>query len=164
MGEKAKRFLSLVDTAAEKSGKVISLLIVVIMVIMTIEVVARYVFNAPTIWAWPIKRQLFGIFILFGGVYTLRYGGHIRVEMLYTRFSPKMKFIARLIALACFLVFTGALVWQGALLAEVSLIARERATGTFRIPLYPFKMLIPIVASLFLLEGIADFFREERRR
>jgi len=37
----------------------------------------------------------------------------------------------------------------------------ERASGTFHIPLYPFKILIPIAAFLFLLEGIADFFRKK---
>ncbi len=161
MGEKVKRFLCLVDAASEKSGKAISLLIVFMMAITTTEVVARYVFNSPTIWAWPINRQLFGVFILFGGVYTLLHGGHIRVEVLYNRFSPNMKSIARLIALACFLVFIGVLVWQGALMAGISLMCGERASGTFHIPLYPFKMLIPIAAFLFLLEGIADFFRRK---
>jgi TRAP-type mannitol/chloroaromatic compound transport system permease small subunit len=161
MGQKIKHSLSLVDDASEKTGKVVSLLIVFMMIITTTEVVARYVFNNPTIWAWPINRQLFGVFILFGGVYTLLHGGHIRVEVLYGRFSPKMKSIANLIALVCFLVFIGVLVWQGSLMAGNSLMSGERASGTFHIPLYPFKMLIPIAAFLFLLEGIADFFRKK---
>jgi TRAP-type mannitol/chloroaromatic compound transport system permease small subunit len=63
--------------------------------------------------------------------------------------------------LACFLVFIGVLAWQGALMAVISLMCGERASGTFHIPLYPFKMLIPIAAFLFLLEGIADFFRKK---
>ena len=161
MDEKVKRFLNIVDAVSEKSGKAMSLLIVFMMVITTTEVVARYVFNSPTIWAWPINRQLFGVFILFGGVYTLLYGGHIRVEVFYNRLSPRMKSIARLIALACFLVFIGVLAWQGALMAVISLMCGERASGTFHIPLYPFKILIPIAAFLFLLEGIADFFRKK---
>jgi TRAP-type mannitol/chloroaromatic compound transport system permease small subunit len=161
MGKKIKKFISLVDAASEKTGKAVSLLIILIMVITMIEVVARYAFNSPTMWAWPINRQLFGVFILFGGAYTLLYGGHIRVEVLYNRFSPKMKSIARLIALACFLVFIGVLVWQGALMAGISLMSGERASGTFNIPLYPFKILIPIAAFLFLLEGIADFLRRK---
>jgi TRAP-type mannitol/chloroaromatic compound transport system permease small subunit len=155
----AKRFVVLVDAVAEKSGKAVSVLIMVMMAIIIIEVVARYAFNSATSWAWPIDRQLFAIFILFGGVYTLRQGGHIRVEMLYDHFPPKMRLLARLIALACFLIFMGVLVWQGALMARISLMIGERASGTFRIPLYPFRTILPIAAFLFFLEGIADFIR-----
>lgn len=161
MGKKAKRFIVLVDAVAEKSGKAVSLLVIVMMVTTVIEVVGRYAFHNPTYWAWPMNCQLFAIFTLFGGVYTLLKGGHIRVEMLYNRFSPKMKLIARLIALACFLIFIGVLVWQGGLMARISLMSGEWTSGTFRIPLYPFRMLLPIAAFLFLLEGIADFIRNK---
>jgi TRAP-type mannitol/chloroaromatic compound transport system permease small subunit len=161
MVEKVKQFFSLVDATSEKTGKAVSLLIILIMVITTIEVVARYAFNSPTIWAWPINKQLFGVFILFGGAYTLLYGGHIRIEVLYNRFPRRMKFIAELIALVCFVAFIGVLVWQGVWMAANSLMSGERASGTFHIPLYPFKILIPIAAFLFLLEGIAAFLRRK---
>jgi TRAP-type mannitol/chloroaromatic compound transport system permease small subunit len=161
MGQKVKQFFRVVDTVTDKIGKTASLLIVLITGITVIEVVSRYVFNNPTIWAWPINRQLFGVFILFGGSYTMLYGGHIRIEVLYNRFSPRMKSIARLIALACFLAFFGVLLWQSSLMAEISLTSAERASGTFNIPLYPFKTIIPIAAFLFMLEGIADFFRKK---
>ena len=161
MGQNIKRFFSLVDTVTDKIGKTVSLLIVLMMVITVTEVIARYVFNNPTIWAWPINRQLFGVFILFGGAYTLLYGGHIRIEVLYIRFPAKIRAIARLIALACFLTFLGVLLWQSSLMAGISLVSGERASGTFNIPLYPFKTIIPIAAFLFLLEGIADVLRKK---
>lgn len=161
MGRKIKRFFGLIDTITDKIGKTVSLLIVLMMVLTVIEVVSRYVFNNPTIWAWPINRQLFGVFIMFGGAYTLLYGGHIKIEVLYNRFPARMKAIARLIALACFLIFLGVLLWQSALMAQISLASGERASGTFNIPLYPFKTIIAIAAFLFLLEGIADFLRKK---
>ena len=161
MSKKIKLFFNSVDTASEKIGNVVSLVILLLMAITAIEVIARYVFNNPTVWAWTMSRQLFGVFVLFGGTYALLYGRHIRVEVLYDRFSPKMKSAARLIALVCLIVFIGALVWQGTWMAGNSLMARELASGAFRIPLYPFKILIPIAAFLFLLEGIAAFFREK---
>jgi TRAP-type mannitol/chloroaromatic compound transport system permease small subunit len=161
VGKKAKRFIVLVDTVAEKSGMAVSLLIIVMVAMTVIEVVARYAFDNPTNWAWPLNCQFFAIFALFGGVYTMFRGGHIRVETLYSRFSPKMKLIARLIALACFLIFIGVLVWQGVVMARISLISNEWTSGAFKIPLYPFRILLPIAVFLFLLEGIADFIRNK---
>jgi len=161
VSRKARGFLACVDSVAEKSGKAVSLLIMVMMAMTVIEVVARYAFKSPTIWVWPINRQLFAIFVLLGGVYTLRKGGHIRVEMLYNRFPTGMRSVARLIALVCFLVFMGVLVWQGALMARVSIMIGERASGAFRIPIYPFRTFLAVAALLFLLEGIADFVRKK---
>jgi len=156
LGKRVKRFIVSVDAVAEKSGKAVSLLVIVIMVTTVYEVVARYAFHNPTNWAWPINCQLFAILALFGGAYTLLKGGHIRVETLY-----KMKLIARLIAFACLLIFIGVLVWQGGVMARISLMAGEWTSGVFKIPLYPFRILLPIVAFLFLLEGIADFIRNK---
>jgi len=51
------------------------------------------------------------------------------------------------------------LIWQSAWMGWNSLMMKEKAAGAFRIPLYPFKLLIPVVAFLFLLEGISYFRR-----
>jgi len=163
MAKGVRSIFNAFDSISEKAGKAISLLIFLMMVITTVEVVGRYAFNHPTVWVWPINRQLFGVFILFAGIYTMSQGAHIRVEILYEHFPPKMKMIARWIAVAAFLCFTVALVLQGSRMGWNALIVRERATGAFPIPLYPLKLLIPIVAFLFLLEGIVVFFRGNKQ-
>ena len=163
MKDGLKTIFDAIDGISNKTGKALSLLIFLMMIITTVEVVSRYAFNYPTSWVWPINRQLFGIFILAAGVYTMSKEAHIRVEILYDRFSPRMKLIARWIALGSFLCFMVALVLQGARMGWNSLIVREKLTGAFPIPLYPLKILIPIAAFLFLLEGLVVFFRHNRK-
>ena len=159
MPKTAKTFLDRVDTVAEKAGKITCYLVFVIMLITTADVVARYAFNHPLVWGWLLNRQLFGVFILFAGVYTLFKGEHIRIEILYDHFPPGLKRVARWISLIAFVSFMSVLVWQGGWMGWNSLMMNEKAAGAFRIPWYPFKLLIPAVAFLFLLEGIAVFRR-----
>lgn len=154
-----KAFIKLIDAASERVGESVSLLAVAMMFVTTIEVVARYAFNSPTIWSRAINKQIFGVFILFAGVYALQKGAHLRVEMLYERLSPGLRFYARLISLGVFLVFMGVLVWQGGWMAANSLASKELTQGAFKIPLYIFKTFIPVVAFLFLVEGVINFFR-----
>jgi TRAP-type mannitol/chloroaromatic compound transport system permease small subunit len=148
-----------IDAVGEKSSKAVSLLIFLIMIITTVEVAARYVFNHPTIWAWGVNRQLFGIFILFAGIYAMHKEDHIKVEILYDHFSPRMKKIVRLITAVAFLCFMVTLVLQGLKMGWNSLVSQEKLTGAFPIPLYPLKLLIPVAAFLFLLEGLVVFLR-----
>ena len=157
MSHSIDKFFNRVDKVSGRIGKISCYLVFVIMVITTIDVTARYVFNQPLLWGWLTNRLLFGVFILFAGVYTLLKGEHIRIEILYDHFPPRIKAIARWISLAAMTSFLGVLVWQTSWMGWNSLMNNEKAAGAFRIPLYPFKLLIPIVAFLFLLQGISYF-------
>jgi len=153
------KFFGWVDKVVERSSQIVCYLVFVIMAITAIDVTARYVFNRPLLWGWLLNRLLFGVFILFAGVYTLSRGEHIRIEIFYDHFPPRIKRIARWIALVAFVTFMSVLVWQTGWMGWNSFTMKELAAGAFRIPLYPFKMLMPLVAFLFLLEGISYFLR-----
>ena len=161
MNNGIKGFFELIDAITERIGRPASLLVFIMTAVTTTEVVGRYVFDHPTIWAWPLNRQIFGLFILVAGAYTMSKDGHIRIEIFYDHFPPRIKMIARLITLCCFVIFMGVLLWQASWMGLNSLKMGEKITGAFRMPLYPFKLLIPIFVFLFLLQGIAVICRRK---
>ena len=161
MGEKFKIVFKSIDAFSEKAGRVVSLLALVLMVIVISGVVARYVFHVSFIWGQPINKQVFAFFILFAGAYAMLKGAHLRVEVLYARFSPRARFRAGLIDLVVFLIFMVVFIWQTGGMAGGSLMNLELSQGHPKIPLYIIKTLIPLVAILFLLQGISTFFRKD---
>ncbi|MEN8210296.1 MAG: TRAP transporter small permease subunit [Thermodesulfobacteriota bacterium] len=148
-----KSFFKFIHMISSRTGDGLSILIMVIMFFTTIEVVLRYVFNSPTIWVWPLSRQIFGVYILFAGIYAMSKNAHIKIEIFHNLFSKKVKQFANIITLISFTLFMGVLIWQGSWMGQNSLSSGETAHGAFRIPLYPLKILIPLTAVLFLLEG-----------
>jgi len=158
MGRKVRQFFQLIEVVTEKVGSTVYLIPFCIMLLITFEVTVRYVFNSPTIWVWGINGQLIGLTILFAGGYALLHGRHIRIELLQKRFGSRLKLVSNMLSLFCFLFFVGVLVWQGYEMAELSFTSREQLTGIFRMPIYPLKMVIPVAALLFLLQGVASFF------
>lgn len=159
-----EKIANFIDMISEKAGIAASYLTMVMMTIISFEVLSRYLFNSPTKWAWLTCKQLFGLFILFAGVYAMSKKAHIRIEIFYTHFSPKVKFISKMISLAFFAFFMGCLIYQGTWMALESLAVREKATGVFPMPLYPLKLVIPLVSILFLLEGIVIFSRKKNKK
>lgn len=147
-------FFNFIDRISGKIGDGLSILILVIMFFTTVEVVLRYVFNSPTIWVWPLSRQIFGVYILFAGIYAMSKNAHIRIEIFYNLFSKNVKRLAKGFAMVAFVSFMGVLIWQGAWMGQNSWASGETAHGAFRIPLYPLKILIPVAAVLFFLEGV----------
>lgn len=145
----------------EMVGQAVSILILFIMAIVTYEVISRYVFNAPTSWAWQINRQLFGVFVIIGGSYALIHKNHIQIEMLYAHFPPAMKNIIRWLTLMAALIFLGSLLWKSAVMGLDAWQTGETATGVFKLPYYPLKMFIPVGVALFIIGCIAMYGRKE---
>ena len=86
--------LSLVRIVERITGGfgLLAALIVAPLVLATVyEVFSRYLFNAPTIWAYELAYMAMGTNFLLGAAYTLRERGHIRIDVVYTHFSPKTR-------------------------------------------------------------------------
>ena len=87
-------------------------------------------------------------------------GTHVRMDILYTRFSPRIKALFDLITLPGFIVFVGILVWQGGVRAWESFLVRETIFTAFQPPVWPVRWTIPIGALLLFMQGMAKAVRD----
>lgn len=150
-----------IDGIGEWSGKIVGWLILPLILGLTYEVIARYGFNSPTVWAYDLAYMLYGTLFMLGAAYTLRHNGHIRTDMLYERWSPKKQGWINVISYL-FLFFPGMIFFliSGTSAAIHSWSILEKSDlSPWRPPLYPFKTVIPLTAFLLILQGIAEFFK-----
>ena len=90
---KIKNFALFVNKLNDWVGRLVCVLILPMIAILLYEVVMRYVFDRPTVWAHETSGMLYTVYFLLGGAYTLRWGGHIQIEFLYVRLSPRKRAI-----------------------------------------------------------------------
>ena len=81
------RAVNFFDGISLWSGRVVAWLILPMVMSLVWEVVARYFFNAPTIWAYDMTYILYGSFFMLGSAYTLLRGKHIRTDNFYSQWS-----------------------------------------------------------------------------
>jgi TRAP-type mannitol/chloroaromatic compound transport system permease small subunit len=156
-----KQDSNIIERGIEGIARVVSLVILIITLIISYEVIARYAFNAPTNWAWPINKQLFGVYVLFAGCYALIHKTHIRIEVLYQYFSPIMKRVIHWFTFIAALLFLGSLLWKSYLMALEAWQVKETAVGVFKLPLYPLKMMMPLGAALFILACLSVYLKRK---
>jgi TRAP-type mannitol/chloroaromatic compound transport system permease small subunit len=152
--------LSFIDNLSEWSGRVVSVLIYGVLLTLVYEVFARYVFNAPTIWAHESSAFFFGTYFMLGAAYCFRHEGMISVDIIYRHLPKRTQAVLNLITFAFFLAICLTLIWIGGIDALDSWQAWENSNSTWAPPLYPIKTMIPIGALLLLLQGIAKFVRD----
>jgi TRAP-type mannitol/chloroaromatic compound transport system permease small subunit len=151
------RALAAIDATSTAAGWLAGWLIVPMTLAMAYEVVARYVFNAPTRWASSVSYLTYGSQFMLAAAYTLLKGGHIRTDVFYDRWSPRTR--ATIDAVSYLVFFFPGLVcilYAGAAEASQAWQIGERAG---RWPMYPFKAVIPVTAGLLLLQGAAEVIR-----
>ena len=154
-----KWLVQLIDRVTEWVGKATLPFVLLVMAMLALEVVLRYGFNRPTSWAWPISIQFAAAFGLVGGAYTFLHRGHVRVDVIYNRFPPKVKAVVDLALSIPFFLFCGVLLWLGGEMAWASLMAREVKVEGITYAFYPLKVLLVAACFLLFLQGVAKFIR-----
>ncbi len=124
------------------------------------EVVARYVFNSPTNWAHESMFLMFGMQYLLSGAYALREGAHVRVDVIYERFSPRARALIDVITSVVFFIFTATLAITGYLFARDAIDVLEVSFTEWAIQYWPVKITIVIGAAVLLLQGVAKLMRD----
>lgn len=149
------------DRVSEWSGKAVSWLTWPLMLTITYEVVCRYAFNAPTVWAYDMAYMVGGSMMALGMGYVLKEQGHVRVDILYDRFPPRLKLLIDLVmTLALFFPIVGLLAylsWEYALLAWVR--GERSGYGIWEPTLIPFRAAFLLAWAILLLAGVAWFIR-----
>ncbi len=150
-----------IDIISHSTGKIIPWLVLILTAMLGYEITARYVFNAPTKWAFDLSYMVGGSFFLLGEAYALKEKRHVRIDIFYSRFSRRTK---ALINSICYLLFFFPL-WGGLCYALVPYVrfswemGERSMQGYWQPVIYPFKTVMLIGVFLFLLQGIAEFLK-----
>lgn len=153
-------FVRCVDAAIDFIGKTASFLIYPTMLVLVYEVVMRYYFTRPTIWAHETSCMLYGAHFVIGGAYALQRGAFVNVEVLYIRLSKRGRAVLDLITWTMFYVFVGTLLWKSIPWAWESFTVREFSDSTWGPYVWPIKMAIPFASLLMLLQGMTKTIKD----
>jgi TRAP-type mannitol/chloroaromatic compound transport system permease small subunit len=153
--------LFLIDRLSTRLGQLFAWMIVALTVLISWEVFSRYVLNTPHAWAFDVQIMFYGTLFMMAGAYTLSKNGHVRGDVLYGFFPPRLQ---AGIDLALYIVFfipgVIALTYAGFSFAEDSWAINEHSSiSADGPPIYPFKAVIPVAGAMLLLQGVVEIVR-----
>jgi TRAP-type mannitol/chloroaromatic compound transport system permease small subunit len=156
-----KKFLFFIDSLSLWVGKCFAWLILVLTLGISYEVFARYIFRAPTTWAFDFSYINYGALFLMAGAYALSRNGHVRADVLYRFWQPRTQAkMDLLLYIIFFLPAVLAFMYSGYKYAEMSVRFREVSIfSPAGVPIFPLKALIPIAGILLFVQGLAEVIR-----
>ena len=155
-----RSFVRSVNKISEVSGSILMWFAWILTFIIMWEIIGRTFFNSPTVWAHELSGMVFGALSILSGAYTLRYKGHVNMDLFYVNRSPRGKAIMDLITFPFFLVFVITVLWLGWEFAWRSVQIMELSQSDWAPPLWPIKLTIPLGAILLLIQGVANLLND----
>jgi TRAP-type mannitol/chloroaromatic compound transport system permease small subunit len=144
-------------------GIMASFAIVPLVLATCYEVLARYVFGAPTIWAYEVGYTLTGSHFLLGMAYTLAVGVHIRIDIFSGRFALRTR---ALIDLGAYAVMLPLLIWLSYALFQhlaTGYLRGERSgQSAMNLPVWPFRIVFLVAFTLLALQVLAEVVKTVR--
>jgi len=155
------RVIRIIDAFSGWCGKVFAWMILPLAFGLTYEVVARYAFNAPTLWAYDLSYMLYGSHFMLGASYALVRGAHVRTDFFYEKYSDRKKGIVDATAYLVFffpamVMFFASSVDDAYYAWQIGELSEQTA---WRPILWPFKATVPLAALLLLIQGVSEFLK-----
>jgi len=149
-----------IDLSSDVVAKYACWVILALMSFTFYDVVMRYFFNSPTIWAYELVGLLFGPLWLLVGAYLLTHNEHVRMDIFYRRLAPRKQAIIDLITYSLFLIYAILILVYGWDYFMNSFMRGDQSRTIWHPYLWPFKLFIPVGVGLMLLTGIAKYIRD----
>ena len=155
------RYLFMIDRISAWSGKLFAWSVVLLTLLVCFDVTMRYILNKPNQSVFDLAYILYGLLFMMAGAYTLSRNGHVRADMMYRSFQPRTQaWFDLVLYIVFFIPGISALVYAGIEFTQISWAMKEVSSVTSSgVPVYPYKLVIPVAGGLLLLQGVAEIIR-----
>jgi TRAP-type mannitol/chloroaromatic compound transport system permease small subunit len=153
------KILDAIEAVSDWSGKVFCFTIPLMMLVTAYEVVMRYVFKAPTLWALETTQYLFLSSTALGGAYVLLHRHHVNVSILYDQLSAKTKAVVDVVTAVFFFAFVLVLLRYTLDITIESVLNLQHSPSFWAPPIYPVYVIMTVGIILISLQGLAMFLR-----
>jgi TRAP-type mannitol/chloroaromatic compound transport system permease small subunit len=155
-----KKIVNGMDQVSEWSGRIFVWLVIPLTGLVVFEVISRRFFDAPHIWSLEVIDFVFGPYFMLVAAYTLLHQSHVRIDVIYAKFSARTRGILDIItSLIFFFPFCTIVLVQGIIYAHTSWSIGETSDSAALTVVPLIKTVIPVTFALLLIQGLANLIR-----
>ncbi|HKY94344.1 MAG TPA: TRAP transporter small permease subunit [Kiloniellales bacterium] len=157
---KAIRFyVRAVDRLNRALGRFAMLLVFAMMVILLYSAVSKAIGGAP-IWIVEMAQFTLAAYYLLGGGYSIQLDSHVRMDLLYSRWTPKRRAQVDAVTVLFLIFYLVMLLLGGISSTEYAIDYNQVNYSSWAPRLWPIKVIMTFGILLILLQAVASFFRD----
>jgi len=155
-----KAYVNGITATSVAVGKFAQYLVFGMIGILFFETVSRTIFNHPWIWSVELAEFVMAAYYTLGGAYTLLLDGHVRMDLAYSKWSPKKKALADTLTFTIMALYMGILLLGAIRSLAYSLQYKQKSYSPWGPPMTPIKIIMLFGIIVMCLQVIAEFFKD----
>lgn len=163
MPKAVRNYVKFADAVNRVVGRFAMYLIFAMMAILLYAALSRTLLDQPLIWAVEMAQMTMAAYYLLGGGYSMQLGSHVRMDLLYSRWSPKRQSFTDSITAFCLIFYLIILLYGGISSTQYALEYNQKNYSVWAPPMWPIKVVMTSGIFLMCLQAIAIFFKDLAR-
>jgi len=159
MHKAIRAYVRAVDRMNRFIGRCAMYLIFVMLGVLLYSSLSKALFE-PAMWTLETAQFLMVAYFLLGGAYSMQLDAHVRMDLLYGRWSPRTRAWLDVLTVAFLLFYLGVLLYGGVSSTQYAIEYDETSYSSWSPRMAPIKVLMVIGIALMLLQAIAMFFKD----
>ena len=159
MHKAIRAYVRAVDRMNRFIGRCAMYLIFVMLGVLLYSSLSKALFE-PAIWTLETAQFLMVAYFLLGGAYSMQLDAHVRMDLLYGRWSPRTRAWLDVLTVVFLLFYLGVLLYGGISSTQYAIEYDETSYSSWSPRMAPIKVLMVIGIALMLLQAIAMFFKD----
>lgn len=155
----AEAYIRIIDAFNRRVGRFAMYLIFALMGVLLWSSVTKFA-GAPALWTLELAQFVMVAYYLLGGAYSMQLGDHVRMDLVYSMWSPRRKAAIDAVTVLFLLFYLCVLFYGGISSTTYAIEYGERAHSVWRPYMWPVKLIGTIGIFLMLLQALAEFFRD----
>ncbi|MCC6715369.1 MAG: TRAP transporter small permease subunit [Gammaproteobacteria bacterium] len=153
-------YVRYVDAFNRRVGRATMYLVYVMLGLLLYMSVSRSVFNTPLNWGVEMAQFLMASYYLLGGAYSMQIDAHVRMDIFYSRWSPKGRALADVLTAFCLIFYLAVLLIGGIFSSEYAVVHGQKNYSAWAPPMAPIKIIMTFGVFLMLLQALSMFFKD----
>lgn len=155
-----KKVLELIIRINNSMRWIVGLLILLMGILVCYSVIMRYIFKSPPIWAFDLTSWFTGLSVFLAGGYALLMKSHVRVDLIYDKFSLKTRSIIDIFTSVFLFLIVIVFVWKGFEQVVDNFQAKTIARSGLNIYLWIKWLMVPVGGLLLGLQAVVNLIND----
>ncbi|HBZ95416.1 MULTISPECIES: TRAP transporter small permease subunit [unclassified Pseudomonas] len=154
-----RAFVRVVDAFNLRVGRFAMYLIFAMLAVLLYSSISKSFFT-PSIWTLESAQFLMVAYFLLGGAYSMQLDAHVRMDLAYSRWSPRTRAVVDAITVFMLIFYLVMLLIGGISSTEYAIEYKETSYSAWSPYMAPIKIVMCFGIALMLLQAIATFFKD----
>jgi len=157
-----RRYVHVVDRMNTVIGRIVMYSLFVMVGVLLWSSVSK-TFFLPSLWTLETAQFSLAAYYMLGGAYAMQQGGHVRMDLFYSEWSPRTKALVDCFTVLFLIFFLVVLLLGGINSTSYSLTYNERSPTAWRPLMWPIKIIMCTGIVLMLLQALAELIKDVAR-